>query len=380
MFIYVSLIIPIVFAVFLYLKYKHEVTWWELIIPFAASLLFTFLSKLLIDHTTITFDEYHGSIVSRAEYYEPWNEYIKRTCTSRVGKTTVVYDCSYVQYHPAEYYAVTSTGERIEIPEQEYQRLKRIFHNVQFKELGRSYHTQDGDLYFSSWTGGDQNAIAATTTHTYQNKVKVADQSLFHFRQVDTAKIRLYGLFDYPEIHDYYRQDCLLGDSTNDTKRANHMLSLANGYLGQKKKVHAFVLVFKDQPMEAAFYQESYWQGGNMNEFIVCIGIDKNRNVKWSKVISWTTNELLKIRVRDYVQNQSKLKLTDIVRFTQKEIENAFIRRDEHEFDYLSVEPPLWATILTFVLTIAINFGISFWIVNNEHNPNSKKSSYYRRW
>ena len=57
--------------------------------------------------------EYLGYYITKASYYEPWNEYIHRTCTREVydGRDsdgnpkyrTEHYDCSYVEYHHAEY-------------------------------------------------------------------------------------------------------------------------------------------------------------------------------------------------------------------------------------------------------------------------------------
>ena len=42
-------------------------------------------------------------------------------------------------------------------------------------------------------------------------------------------------------------------------------------------------------------------------------------------------------------------------------------RKDFKEFDYVTVEPPTWAIIVTFILTIAITFGLCYWAVVNEY-------------
>lgn len=368
MIIFGALLIPILVAFILYKYFKHHTAWWEFFIPFAASLIFIFSAKQLIEYVQVSSDEYWGSFINRVEYYEDWNEYIHRTCTRSCGKNcTTTYDCSYVQYHPAEYRIVTTTGEKVSISEKEYYKLKYIFDNSFFVDMRRNYHTDDGDMYYSKWNGDSIKAIPVTTIHTYENRVKVADHSIFHFKEVTEQDIKKYQLKEYPQIHDFYKLQTVIGDSSNDAIVADKKIQYINGLLGHKKEVAVLVLVFKNQPVEAAIYQKWYWKGANMNEFVICIGIDAERNVDWCMPISWTKNELLKTEVKDFVQSQQKLNLRLIADYTQKQVYAKFKRLDFHQFDYLTVEPPLWAVILTYVLTIAINFGLSYWIISNEH-------------
>lgn len=103
-----------------------------------------------------------------------------------------------------------------------------------------------------------------------------------------------------------------------------------------------------------------------MNEFVVCIGIDDDRIVKWCKVLSWTQNRRLKSEVQDMVMSQKRLHLRSIADTMNVSL-RSFQRRDFKEFDYLTVEPPLWAIIACFLLVAAINVGLSAWIINNEY-------------
>jgi hypothetical protein len=221
-------------------------------------------------------------------------------------------------------------------------------------------------MYTTEWKSDSLTAIPATTLHYYENRVKAADQSIFHFDPVSNEDILRYKLKSYPDITQYYQMNAVIGDSSQDADIANRKVKYINGLLGHKKEVKVFVLVFKDQPIEAGFYQESYWKGANMNEFVVCIGIDNERNVKWCKPISWTPNELLKVEVKSFVQNQSKLDLSALADYLQVKIDAGFQRRDFKEFDYLTVEPPLWTVLLTYFLTIVANVLVSWWVVNNE--------------
>jgi len=379
MIIYLALLIPIITAIVLYVKFHHETVWWEFMIPITTSLIFIIIMKLGIETVQVSSNEYWGAIISKVEYYEPWNEYIHRTCTRSCGKDcTTTYDCSYVEHHGPKWNIVTNIGETISISKHEYNRLLKHFGNRTFVDMHRHYHTQDGDMYRTVWDGNQSKIVPTTSEYTYENRVKAADHSVFHYGEVlPDDKIR-YGLFDYPPIYEAYKQQAILGDSSSVSLQADSLLRIYNGILGYKKEVKIFLLIYKNQPLDAGSYQEWLWCGGNMNEFIVTVGIDDDNKIKWCKVISWTPNEMLKTAVRSDIVAMDSLNTLVVADYIGKEVEKGFIRKDFHEFDYLTVDPPIWAVALTIVLTIMLNVGISYWIINNEFNDriNNWKKKY----
>lgn len=385
MIIYGALLIPFISAFILYKFYCRKVLWWEFFIPLLASVLFTIIMKVSVEAVQVSSEEYWGSFISKVEYYEEWNEYISQTCTRSCccdskgeNCSTETYDCSYVQYHGPSWEIITTTNESISISEAEYSRIKQKFGNEHFTELNRHYYTKDGNMYSSEWKRDSVTAIPVTTLHHYENRVKAADQSVFHFRPVSNDDILKYQLKSYPDITNNYEMNGVLGDNSTDADTANQKIKYLNGLLGAKKQVKVFVLVFKNQPIDAGFYQEWHWSGSNMNEFVVCVGIDNSRNVTWCKPISWTRNEELKVKVKSFVQSQSQLNLSAIADYLHVEIDKGFERRDFKEFDYLTVEPPTWTVILTYILTILINIGVSWWVVNNEFYEEEDRYSYRR--
>lgn len=374
MIIYGALLIPLITVIVLYLFFSHKTVWWEFFIPLVASLIFIVTTKLVIETAQVTSKEYWGSFIDRVEYFEDWNEYIHQTCTRTCccdskgqNCSTETYDCSYVLYHPPIWRIITTTDEVIDINQSEYTQIKQKLGNEQFIELNRNYYTKDGNEFFSKWLKDSISAISVTTLHHYENRVKAADQCVFHFEKVEKSDIKKYSLKQYPEILDNYKMQSIIGDSSEDALIAEKKFSYINGLLGHKKQVRVFVLIFKNQPIDAGLYQEWYWSGANMNEFVICIGIDRERNVKWCKPISWTRSEILKAEVKNYVQIQGKLNLQAIADFTRKQVEISFIRRSFKEFNYLTVEPPTWAIIMAYILTILINIGLSYWIVKNDY-------------
>lgn len=388
--IYFALIIPVFTAIVLLIFFKHKTVWWEFSIPLVTSLVLIILSQAIIETSQVRCTEYWGSFISSVEYYEDWDEEVPcshsyncncTTSTDEDGNESeeceTCYEHAYdVDYHSAYWRLVTTTNETIGISESEYNRLMKLFGNQHFTELNRDYHSNDGDEYSSDWKHDSITAVPVTTTHSYENRVKVADQSVFHFPKVDTSNIRKFGLKEYPHIDDY-TQDALIGDYTEDGKVANKKLKYINGLLGSKKEMRLFVLIFPNQPFEAGLYQESHWSGGNMNEFVVCIGTDANRNVKWCYPISWTPAERLKADVKQYMIGQDKLNLSELADYLQGALDKQFVRRNFEEFNYLTVKPPTWAIILTYILTLILNVGLSFWIATNEfeeYEPESESS------
>lgn len=373
MIIYGAIIISLITPLILYAYFKAYTTWWEYLVPILASVLFVYIAKATIEVGMISSSEYIGAVVQKAVYFEDWDEYIEKTCTRQEidGEDTleVEYDCSYVKYHPEEYHVFTNLGEDKQVSESIYQDLVYRFGNKKPVDLHRDFHQIDGDSYEAIWDGSVQTAEPFTRIGSYENRIKGADQSVFNFAEIDTADFRHYNLKNYPLLYDYYRMDAFIDYPYKDSRyvQANELLGYYNGILGHTKQAHIFFLFFYNQPIDAAFKQEALWCGGNKNEFIVCVGLDKSEKVKWCKVISWTESEKLKVDVKNYVQDQKQFDPLKTVEYVAAEVEKQFVRRQFAEFNYLTIEPPLSAVITVLFLTIALNIGLVFWIYKNKY-------------
>ncbi len=371
--IYFAMLVPVITVLVQLLFFRRRMAWWEHLLTFGVSIVTVLLAKITSDHVTKS-EEYWGSIVTRVEYYEKWDEWIDETCQRECccdseGKNcgTETYDCSYRRVHQPEWSLRNTIGEEVSISQKEYNRIAKVLGTEKKTDMHRDYYRIDGDMFSADWQGDSLTAIPVTTVHYYENKVKLASSSIFHFDDLDPEEVRQYDLKEYPDVRDGYKMDAVIGDSSRDASVANKKLMYLNGKLGPMKEVRAFILVFKDQPMEAAFKQEAYWKGANMNEFIVCIGIDSERNVSWCRIISWTTNETLKVEFADFVMHQKKLNLKKVAEQLGPSL-MSFERRDFKEFNYLTVEPSLTAIIVTYVITILVNIGVTVWAIRNEFN------------
>jgi hypothetical protein len=371
-----AMAIPIATAAVLYWKYRDLAVWWEFLIVFFISAILIFVSKFCVNKIQTTDIEYWGGWIVAGEYYEAWNERVPCThdkyeeYTDSDGKTHSryvgkehLYD---VDYHPEYWQVLESNGEVICVDYSHFGYLASKFGNKIFVDMHRSYHTIDGDKYVTSWKLNDEDFEPAVTSHFYENKVQ-ASNSVFRFRDVDKTEVKSYCLFGFPKITGYYSCPCILGDGGPTHFEAEKKLEVWNAKLGAIKEVRMMILVFKNQPMQAGFFQEQYWDGGNKNEFIICIGVDDNYNIEWCCSFSWTEVEELKTNANSFVMSLGKLDLVRIVDWLVPEIRTKWQRKHFSDFNYLTVDPPTWAVGLIFIITIALNVGLGAWIVKNQY-------------
>jgi hypothetical protein len=336
-----------------------------LAIPFAVSIVCIFFAKMISTRSQTADIEYWGNYAVEANHYEAWDEEVPcrhpKYCTRTVTKTnsqgksyttTEEYQCGYqhaydVDYHPEYWNMVGNGGNRYSISKSAFEDLTNKWRNKKFVDLGRDYHSIDGDKYTTKWNGDDQTLRDIVTTHTYENRVQAAKTSLYNFPEVTDFEKREYGIFGYPEVSDYQCYPIL--GSAPDMQQGGQILRVANAKLGRTKQVRLWVLIFENQPIESAFVQEAYWKGGNKNEFI-----------------TWTPNEELKFAVRDKITEMDVLDMSKAADIIVREVKAGFVRREFAEFSYLSVRVSGKAVFITFIIVIVVNVGISIWAVKNE--------------
>lgn len=377
MYIWFALLIPVFATIFLYIFFTKRIVWWQ---PSAMLLVIIALIGIIkcsteLSQTTDT--EYHQEYVVFVQYDEEWNEWIVDECTRECccvtttstdskGVTstnttcgTETYDCSYLKTHDAEYQVRTNIGNWYSISREEYFRLLKQFKATQkFTDMERNYHTIDGDRY-SFYFNPDLNTIEPyTTTHRYENRIQ-ASHSILNFQDVDTSDIKYFKLKDYPEVQNM-DINSLLG---YNNPIINKYINQTNSVIASKKQVKVFYLIFEDVPIQAGLTQEQYWKGGNKNEVVICIGIDKKKNIKWCYPFTWSKKDEVKVKIRNYINDN--ICLTDsvfknIINHSHNVILKDFERRHFKEFSYITIEPSdgavIWCYVLSFILTGIMSF------------------------
>jgi len=388
--IWFALLVPIIGIVVMAVFFKKDMTWWELILPLAVSVIFIGISKVVTEKIAMTDTEYHGALIVKAQYYEYYETWVQKTCShttySGSGKHrtshTVYYDCSYCDVHQPEWKVVNSLGESFSVSSGYYNQLIKKWHGKpQFVELNRhiDYHNswgrsygKDGDMYQFEWDKVALSAISSTTEHSYENRVKAAHSS-FDFMDVTEQDIKAYSLYDYPKV-DGMSQETVLGlDSVKwmtpkDKGLMRQWSTYINGYYGKTKHARVYFLFFANRPEIAGRYQEALWEGGNDNELVICIGLNTSGNgISWVYPFTWSPQRQIIPDIRQGIMESGKFDPKQIATVTIRYIGKEWKRRHFEEFSYIRVEPPLWAKIMTWIVTLLITGGVCYWSITNDY-------------
>lgn len=386
-----ALAIPILVIAVSYWIFHHKIVLWEVLLMLFVPTLAIAIGKWGVESSMVQDTEYWGANGVRAEYYEDWNERVscRHPKYKTVRRTRTVYrdgkartETYYVQvqdgyhhlydvdYHPERWHLIDSLGRTFSIGQGEFEEFCKHWSNRAFKELNRSYHTNDGDMYFTNWDNKIETVEAVSSAHSYENKVQ-ASKSVFNFKEVDP---KVWGLYDYPKVHGY-RQQSVLGHGGPTHGEGERLLDTYNALLGPTKEVRLFTLIFKNQPIQAGTDQEAYWKGGNKNEFVTCVGVNDAQEVQWCHVFSWSEKEDLKIDARNKVMEQKVLDLAAYAKWLGPEVEKRFVRYNWDKFNYLTVEPSGTALAVIFFVTFLVSVGIAVFAVLNEVNPEGSPTS-----
>lgn len=421
--------IPIVIGIFFYIFFKKEIIWWEFFIPIAASIILIFVSKIIVNYSTITFDEYWGSYITRVVEEYPYNYWKNETCsyTTTDGKNTYThyYDCSHQEDVGPAWTAYSNIGEEINLDERSFENIKKILGGKNSIIETRENYDPCDECVCSKGTKFEGKAVGKTSyvvqtvwnkklinvvpyssKHRYKNKIKASDLSIFNIDLITEDEADSFGLYKYPKLEDGFEFPTVLGKNIpNDVQDDFKKL---NGRFGSSNQMRLWVLVFDDKPLNEGIYQENYWVRGNMNELVVCIG-RKGNEIKWSHVFSWTLNNEICPKIESMVMNLYEYKDTVIKEkipnpmkknswiekdttiskkgsypvLTEKTWNDlydglsktipSFKRRNFEEFNYLSVKPTNLAIIIIIILTTMFSVGLNIVVIKNDTKPDNDK-------
>lgn len=386
--IWFLIFVPVIAAALLLIFFTKKVVWWEVAAMIVPSAIIILLMNTIMISSRTSDTEYFGSYTTRVTYYEAWDEEVScrhsydcNCTTDKDGRKScsTCYEHSYdVDYHPEHWSKTDNLGTEYDISKSEYNKLKEQFGTkANFVELNRDYHSIDGNAYNTSFAGEPEKSDVITSENSYTNKIK-ASHSIFKFEDISEKEKIRWKLYDYPSISGYY-QPIVLGQKVDALTEKK--LQYINGYFGSNKQFRTFILFFTDQNVEAAFKQRSYWEGGNKNEFIICIGKDKSGNFSWVKCFSWMEKPSLEVEVEDYFNVTKDLNLSKFADWMPSKITEHWKRRKFKDFDYLEIEvtdTQMWTILIVILL---YNLGFSIWVVLNEYeNSNIQSESSPKRF
>lgn len=220
-------------------------------------------------------------------------------------------------------------------------------------------------------------------THQFTNYIKAAPFSLFNKSEKELAAA-LPLVPTYPlKVYDYQYIDRVIpvGVTVPNLSQWNYDLAMTLRDLGPTKQANIIVL-FANKDPQYSYVVENAWIGGKKNDIVVIVGVKEYPKIEWVRVLSWTKEELFKVKLRDDLQELGTIE--DRVKFLNILHENTmkmFKRRHMSEFKYLESEisPPDWAIVLAAIMSIVGSLGFTFCWIKFDWTSELFGSS-YNRW
>jgi hypothetical protein len=371
----VVFLIPFLTSIILFFGFRKKVVWWEYLLLIMPSVLFTMVIRCIMISVNAADTEYLGSYVQKVIYYEPWNEKIRkrheeryvsgrhRDGSPRYSKR-IWYSTEIVNHGP-RYTYMTPEHSTLEhsISKSTYDKIrKRLNTPPIFKDMHRNYHTKDGDAYITVYDGSVEHVYDTTTKRLYQNYIKAGNSnSIFKLERIGDDTAKELGLFKYPNIIDK-AQNPIMGK--NVSIKDTQMIRYINAVKGKSKQFRMYILCFKHDEFYKSEKQRSYWQNGNKNEFVVCIGL-KNDSVVWTNAFSWCDEPKLEILTRNYFIENPKLDIYQYGIWLSPKIDKYWKRKEFKDFNYINIELTLPQYILLLILVLIFNISMSIYVITN---------------
>ena len=365
-------IIPFITALFLLIVFNRKMVWWEYLVLILPSLLFALITQLIMVSVNSSDTEYLGGYVNRITYYEPWDEMVqvRHTRTDKDGDTEVYYTWER-EYHSERYtYVDNESSWECHLSKKEYEVIKkRMGNNSVFRDMNRKYHRIDGDAYDIYWDKTIEHLYDITTPHSYTNKIKASQShTIFKYSDISEEDAKELGLYEYPDIK-LMNQNPIIG--RNVTDKDKQRIKYINATYGKTHQFRVYMLFYEGKDIEISEQQKAYWQNGNKNEFVVCLGTQKD-SVVWCNPFSWCDEPKLEVLTRDYFIQNPKVDIDAYGKWLQTQIPTKWKRKEFADFEYIRIGLSRGQYIALIIIMILLNIGISVFLVMNDiKNENS---------
>ena len=359
-------IIPFITALFLLIVFNRKMVWWEYLVLILPSLLFTLITQLIMVSVNSSDTEYLGGYVDRITYYEPWDEMVRvrHTRTNSDGEEEVYYTWER-EYHSERYtYVDNESNWEHHLSKKEYETIKkRMGDKAVFRDMHRNYHRIDGDAYDIYWDKTIEHLYDITTPHSYTNKIKASQShTIFKYSNISEEDAKELGLYEYPDIN-LMNQNPIIGRYASDKDKQR--IKFINATYGKTHQFRVYMLFYEGKDIEISEQQKAYWQNGNKNELVVCLGTQRD-SVVWCNPFSWCDEPKLEVLTRDYFLQNPKVDIDAYGKWLQTQIPTKWKRKEFSDFEYIHIGLSKGQYIALIIIMIILNIGISIFLVMND--------------
>lgn len=205
----------------------------------------------------------------------------------------------------------------------------------------------------------------ASREHSYTNYVQAVPESLFN----DDSELNTYAdkVPAYPRVYNFYKIDRVLQVGTGYKYAAtlNDQLNDALKTLGPLKQANIIVILTDIADPSYRFAVERAWLGGEKNDIIVFLGLDKD-TIIWADVMTWALNEgneLFHVTLRDELVALGTVEDVNAVSSAVvNNVKGLYDRPNMSDYEYLKdeISPPTWVIILAIFFAIGGSLGLTF--------------------
>jgi len=371
-----------VYAIWRKFANPNEFVWIEFPIQILVGVLSTVLvfACLYYEATDLKDYEILNSYAQRAEYHEPWTEWV--TVCTKVGKSTsCTRHCT--GFHGPEWIIYHKNTRETAIAQSNYKNLVSRFGNEKHFHIFRpnqcSIGNGNGDV--TTYGGEPQKLVPTAKEHQYVNYIKGSKTTI---RRRSLVNISGYQkqLKEYPHVHNgtygeiEFDRVVDVGNvmSKEWQTQVDYQLDTTLSTLGEKKEVNILLYLIPDNRTAFSAALEAFWVGGKKNDVVVLIGTD-GKKIDWTEILSWTTQEDFKTKLKRRIsdlgsldQNGSQLATIITDQVSQPKESGGFVRRPMQDFEYLAeeVELPVWAGLLMILIVGLLVWATSWALEHNE--------------
>lgn len=366
----VGFVLPAATVAVVYSLYPNQEEWYIYLITLAiAETVVYFLFEGMNRDV-----EFLSGYYTEVRHYYPWVErvVVTRTVSDGKGHTRTVTETRHIP-HPDSWSAVLNTGREIDLP-------RRAFTSVcSLWQTGLSYfptchpgQVSGGGGESSPWNGSPDTMQTATYKSRYKNYIQDTN-SIFNPARVTREEAKSEGLVSYPAIIDNTQNPLCVSPLLHYTFTADDQLLMRrlNASLGLEHQVHFFVVLFPyEKGVGVSLRQRQYWEGGNKNEFTICLGMEGD-TVRWCKPFSWMDAPTLETAVMDWYIRHPALDIPALAQFLTENI-SLWQRKQFSDFKYLGRHLSSWKSVLYLLLTLVICAICAYILISSVSGMNSQ--------
>lgn len=303
--------------------------------------------------------EFQGSLVVKIVHEEEWVKIERRKTKSGIRT-------SYTHI-PDKYYMYTSNqNNKFDINRKFYKHVKHLWDVKEKRNTICSSSIKGGIRFIYSCSMSEfskseqQNPkywVPISEKHYYQNKI-IRSNSILKYKKISNKEAAELGLYQYPETDQFFDAPCILSWNSHYevSGKVDMLFRKFNAAFAPMSQMRLYILLFDETQSPAVSEQQrAYWQGGNKNEFIICIGISPDGVVKWARAFSWADVQQKEIEATHWLKRHPNLNWQEFHDWLVFHIEG-WKRKEFSDFDYINATPSTGYYVLLIVLA-AIGCG-----------------------